>query len=434
MEITYDSDVNEKVSSLLTESVETLNTGFGNTLLSDFSPFTQVGLFTTQLNNLKKGIDTLVKSYESLNSNIQSNKYEWTVTDQEIGDQISGIGSYGGGGSRYSGGGGGGNSTYSGSQYVSDIVAGLPIKISDQDVSSLIGKLDGETTIALLKRIYKLKGNNDIIEMLTDEKYSGLLTSILKKILGDTSTELSTERTAESDAIQKALLEKVNTNNCDITTEDGKSQLEKQVLENINNSTVSEDALNTLIYGDNTKVVSMLDGNWVVADTKYDLSAYASYISNSGVRQNIDTAKYGDSCLAFSYVHAYDLFTGNKDSAAAAGNYAHASCFQDYINDDKSAVLSKIYDEIMNGRPVVLQVNGNKQGTSRHFVTVVGFKEGVTSGSDLQESDLLIVDSWDGKVERMDTSSSRFMTTGKAVGWGNEYTGYRLRVLKQDVA
>ena len=98
------------------------------------------------------------------------------------------------------------------------------------------------------------------------------------------------------------------------------------------------------------------------------------------------------------------------------------------IVDSKEATLTTIYKEITAGKPVVLQVNGNKSGTSRHFVTVVGFKEGVNSASELKEEDLLIYDSWDGKVERMDTSSSRFMTTGKQTG--KTYSGYYLRILK----
>ena len=71
--------------------------------------------------------------------------------------------------------------------------------------------------------------------------------------------------------------------------------------------------------------------------------------------------------------------------------------------------------------------HGNKQGTSRHFVTVIGFKQGVSRDS-ITEDDLLILDSWDGKIERMDQENSRFMTSGKDCG--KSYSGYRLRVLK----
>ena len=82
----------------------------------------------------------------------------------------------------------------------------------------------------------------------------------------------------------------------------------------------------------------------------------------------------------------------------------------------------------MNGRPVVVQVNGNKQGTSRHFVTVVGFKSSITDPSQLTEKDLLIIDSWDGKTERMDQANSRFFTSG--ADCHKSYSGYYLRVLK----
>ena len=44
------------------------------------------------------------------------------------------------------------------------------------------------------------------------------------------------------------------------------------------------------------------------------------------------------------------------------------------------------------------------------------------------KKDLLIIDSWDGKIESMDGEKSRFMTTGAACH--KDYSGYRLRVLK----
>ena len=75
-----------------------------------------------------------------------------------------------------------------------------------------------------------------------------------------------------------------------------------------------------------------------------------------------------------------------------------------------------------------MQVNGNTQGTSRHFVTVVGVKSDVKSAQDVKESDLLILDSWDCNLERMDTDSSRFMTTGSQTH--KSYSGYYLRLLK----
>ena len=121
------------------------------------------------------------------------------------------------------------------------------------------------------------------------------------------------------------------------------------------------------------------------------------------------------------------MYKGTTTNGSSAANYAHAAEFEDFMDDNKQVVLAKVYDEIMNGRPLVIQVNGNIAGTSRHFVTVVGFKKGVTK-STITEDDLLIMDSWDGKIERMDTENSRFMTSG--ADCHKDYSGYRLRVFK----
>lgn len=177
------------------------------------------------------------------------------------------------------------------------------------------------------------------------------------------------------------------------------------------------------------KVWSTLNGEWIIPNTKISIADYATYAHDKGIRQDSNSSRYGDLCLAFSYVHASNMYTGyTGDNAESAVNWAHASEFKDYFSDSKEATLNTIYKEITNGKPVVLQVNGNSSGTHRHFVTVVGIKSSVTSANELKESDLLIYDSWDGKVERMDTSSSRFMTTGKQTN--KSYSGYYLRLLK----
>ena len=116
------------------------------------------------------------------------------------------------------------------------------------------------------------------------------------------------------------------------------------------------------------------------------------------------------------------------DTAESAYNWKHAGEFTDYYNDSKQETLEKIYDEIKDGKPVIMQVNGNTSGTSRHFVTVVGIKNDVKSAQDVKESDLLVLDSWEGKLETMDSSTSRFMTTGKETN--KSYSGYYLRVLE----
>lgn len=431
MAIKYDSDVNDKVSTMLNDIAGTLNTGLTNSLLNDFDPFLQVNLFSNQLNNLKSSLDKHAKSYENLSSLVASNKSGWDNVEQEAKAKINSLDALfnsSASNNSYTSS-DAGSSFYESSKYTSTVDQGKSVK--DEDVAKFINQLDDEISVALVKKLDKLKGESDTVSLLTDSSNSGILLLKLKKLLGDNNTT-SIENTEQSSAIQRLILIKLNRQNNNLDTEEGMDYIKGVILENINNSTVDESVFDKAIYGDNTETISALGDEWVVAKTKYDVLAYEEYIKNNGVKQDSDTAKYGDYCLAFSYVHAYDLYTGIEENAQAAGNYAHAAEFEDYVSDSKEKVLSKIYDEIMKGKPVVLQVNGNKEGTVRHFVTVVGFKSGVASAENLKESDLLIVDSWDGKVERMDTSSSRFMTTGKACN--KEYSGYRLRVLKDSVA
>ncbi len=181
--------------------------------------------------------------------------------------------------------------------------------------------------------------------------------------------------------------------------------------------------------GDGTVKLKALGGTWNVVKTKTSLTEYAGIVQKNKICQTNDTSKYSDYCLAFSYVHASNMKNGQVDNAQAAGNYKHAGEFTTFVNDNKQVVLNKVYEEVNKGNPVILQVNGNSKGTVRHFVTVVGYKDTVKSGSTITEDDLLILDSWDGQIERMDTSSSRFMTTGKACG-KKDYSGYRLQVMK----
>ena len=179
----------------------------------------------------------------------------------------------------------------------------------------------------------------------------------------------------------------------------------------------------------NMRSLSTLDCNWKVVNTSIKVEDYYNHVKNNGICQDSDPSTYGDYCLAFSYIHSSNMKNGStEDGAGSALNYAHAGEFETYITDDKSEMLNKVYEELNKGNPVILQVNGNTQGTSRHFVSVVGYKDGVTSGANLKETDLLILDSWDGELERMDTSSSRFLTTGASCG--KDYSGYRLQVLK----
>lgn len=184
---------------------------------------------------------------------------------------------------------------------------------------------------------------------------------------------------------------------------------------NGNNGTISDSAL--------------MDGSYKVIDTAISVSDYLNVVSRNRIAQNNDSSIYGGYCLAFSYIHAYSLYSGDSSKRAPdAIDYVFASKFKGFEHDDKQEVLKNVYNEISNGRPCLIQVNGNKAGTSRHYVTVVGFKSSVKSANDLDEDDLLIIDSWDGKLEGVGSNGARFMVTGAACK--KKYSGYQMYYLR----
>lgn len=161
---------------------------------------------------------------------------------------------------------------------------------------------------------------------------------------------------------------------------------------------------------------------------KADTLEYARHILKDKVAETKNVDKYSGNCLGFAVTHAWGMYTNNKSYTAEDGlHYRGGSHFEKYSNDNKEEFLAKVYQELVNNKPVVIQVNGNRNGTSRHFVTAVGFKNTVKSASDLKESDLLIIDSYDGKLETMDKSGSRFLTTGAKCG--KKYSGYHMRYI-----
>jgi len=166
-----------------------------------------------------------------------------------------------------------------------------------------------------------------------------------------------------------------------------------------------------------------------VIQSAVSVNDYLKIIASNKISQNNDSSVYGSLCLAFAYIHAYSLYSGDTSARAEnAKKYLYAGKFRTYI-DTEAKVLAATYNEIKKGRPVVIQVNGNKQGTSRHFVTVVGVKKGVTASS-IKETDLLIIDSWDGRLETMNGkgSGTRFLTSG--ADCHKDYSGYRIQYLR----
>ena len=196
-------------------------------------------------------------------------------------------------------------------------------------------------------------------------------------------------------------------------------------------TTIKEETTVSGRVSGNARVIDTSD--YLLVSTKNDVIEFAKIVDKSNIAQTHPPG-YGGYCLSFAYYHSYLLYNGsnlNSMTAEEASKYTYAGKFQEFKNDDKQVVLAKIYELIKAGQPLVLHVNGNAAGTSRHYVSVVGFKKNVTSGNTMKEEDLLILDSHSGKLERMDTTSSRFMITGYATGrTGEKGYGYQLYILR----
>lgn len=178
--------------------------------------------------------------------------------------------------------------------------------------------------------------------------------------------------------------------------------------------------------GNGTTTINTLGETWTVVKAPIGVVEYSKFLKSNKVCQNKDTTKYGSACLSFAYTHAWGLYCGNR--GVSAEKRSGGGNFKTLIDDNKQYILNAVYLEIMAGRPCILHVNGNKQGTGRHFVTCIGFKSSVKSGETITEDDLLILDSWDAQIERMDQKNSRFMTTGKQCR--KSYSGHRIQYMK----
>ncbi len=293
------------------------------------------------------------------------------------------------------------------------------------DMKNLIGKIDN--------KIIEIKSYNKVSTFKSNKSSSFLVSKTNSNNVNGIISRLNKNKGSGRSGYNSSLL-KMFGNKINLRRQTGSRLVSSSgsIISSLRNAKGNTKVNRTDPRLSNNKNIShwtSLGENWVVVNTKMSPAQYESYAITKGIREDSNPARYGDHCLAFSYVHASNLYNGyTGDNAESAYNWAHASEFTDFFSDSKQETLSAVYEQVISGKPVILQVNGNSQGTSRHFVTVVGFKNSVKSSSTIQESDLLIMDSWDGKLERMDQNYSRFMTTGAETH--KSYSGYYLRIMK----
>jgi len=154
-----------------------------------------------------------------------------------------------------------------------------------------------------------------------------------------------------------------------------------------------------LIAPDGTFVKSKKGYN-VVNTQGMSVRDFENFIINNGLTQEVHQ-EYGNSCLSIAEAYGFWMMgqgtiSGNMDSLMAT-----PTSVKRRTSSNQQEILGYVYDELIQGKPCVLKVSV-KDGVGRHFVTVVGMKETVTSRDTLTANDLLILDVYDGQLETMD--------------------------------
>ncbi len=156
-----------------------------------------------------------------------------------------------------------------------------------------------------------------------------------------------------------------------------------------------------------SKLYTFNGEQYVIADTKNPLDTYIGILQKYRVAQDQYGCKivnnspsctdYGsykasrdsDTCLSFAYTFVHDLYFGTYTSDWCASQYKRGS-WDDIQSDSLQEILTKAYNEINNGRPVVILVH-YVSSTSRHFVTMIGYRASVKNATQLTKDDLLLL-------------------------------------------
>ena len=160
-------------------------------------------------------------------------------------------------------------------------------------------------------------------------------------------------------------------------------------------------------------------GSYVVIDTKYPggIEGFSDMVRDNGVRQDYDSSYWGDCCSGFAQAHACGLHNGTSLTRSGLGLktgekncYSLSSCSgiwawnNDTCFDTEEEYMQYIIGNIQQGIPVLTVVKVGASSSSRHFVTIIGYKSN-TKGTDA--NDLLFIDSWDGFIGTMGVSRKK---------------------------
>ena len=174
---------------------------------------------------------------------------------------------------------------------------------------------------------------------------------------------------------------------------------------------------------DNTVAFDFGGVSFYVVNTKLSPAEYTNKAcSKYGICQKNPEHVYADGwnkkCDAFARTNAADIYYGTYTTTLP--NYQNGKVtvnksFSDPSPAGLQAALSFIYDQILSGKPVVLAANlcrrkysESECSSSRHFITIVGVRQGVNANT-ITETDLLYIDPWGSTLAHTGQNNSRKM-------------------------
>ena len=240
------NDVDAVIRKISDSVIELQNNAYTH-VDKDYKDLEEAGLITTGTDTTKKGIDALINKEVDLIKLLQDHLDTCKKTEDEIVSYINSF-DYSKGVVK--------RSTASSSYDKSTVdEVRTERKISNTNLIDFISGLDYPLEKILLVNINKNASlfTTDINNLLLNPEKSGLLVEVLKKICGDTNTDIDTKTTLESKNIQKCLLEKLTDNDDNIySTVIGKSLL--SALPYVSKKSENENIkFDDLIYGEDNK-------------------------------------------------------------------------------------------------------------------------------------------------------------------------------------
>ena len=205
-QINIDSTDIEETLSMLGDSVGTLEGDTYSYVNDNYDVLEDLGLVDNSVTKVKKQIDELVRSQNKVIVDLKNHLETYYQTENEIVDYIK----------NFEGGFKENNtivdvtSEYTAST-IDNVSAGK--NVTKGDAVKFIKSVSEEVEGILYDNIRKngLRMDNTIDELVLDPKKSGLLTEIVKKVCGDTNTDIDISNTIKTAKVQRTLANKMGT-------------------------------------------------------------------------------------------------------------------------------------------------------------------------------------------------------------------------------